>query len=165
MLTWTHKKGSDDQWLYLPALKRVKRITSRNKSGSFMGSEFAYEDLGSQEIEKYSHKFVAEESLNGRKTWKLERVPTDKKSGYSKLVTWIDQKYMNAVKVDYYDRRGSLLKTATFSNWKKFGKYWRAAKIEMINKQTRKKSLLVWSNRKLGQSYDDDDFDKDELAD
>ncbi len=57
-LTFSHKIGPDDQWLYLPALKRVKRITSDNRSGSFVGSEFAYEDLGSQEIEKYTDRVV-----------------------------------------------------------------------------------------------------------
>ena len=56
-LTFTHKVGDDDQWLYLPSIKRVKRISSSNKSGPFMGSEFSYEDLSSQEVEKYTYKF------------------------------------------------------------------------------------------------------------
>jgi len=60
-LNYTHKAGDDDQWLYLPALKRVKRIASRNKSGSFMGSEFAYEDIASQEVEKYTYKWLRDE--------------------------------------------------------------------------------------------------------
>ncbi|WP_296380521.1 outer membrane lipoprotein-sorting protein, partial [Winogradskyella sp.] len=59
-LTFTHKIGSDDQWLYLPSIKRVKRISSNNKSGPFVGSEFAYEDLSSQEVEKYAYKFLEE---------------------------------------------------------------------------------------------------------
>ena len=66
MLTWTHRKNDDDQWLYLPAVKRVKRISSNNKSGSFMGSEFAYEDLGSQEVDKYKYKLLADEPVAGR---------------------------------------------------------------------------------------------------
>ena len=60
-LTFTHKVGSDDQWLYLPAVKRVKRISSSNKSGPFMGSEFAYEDISSQEVGKYSYKYLKNE--------------------------------------------------------------------------------------------------------
>ncbi|MEW6601074.1 MAG: outer membrane lipoprotein-sorting protein, partial [Nitrospirota bacterium] len=64
-LNYTHKVGDDDQWLYLPALKRVKRISSRNKSGSFMGSEFSYEDISSQEIEKYTYKWVQNEPYEG----------------------------------------------------------------------------------------------------
>jgi len=61
MLTYTHGLKPDDQWLYLPALKKIKRISSRNKSGPFMGSTFAFEDLGSQEVEKYSYKYLRDE--------------------------------------------------------------------------------------------------------
>src|SRR5215211_3869190 len=57
-LVYSHKKGDDDQWLYLPALKQVKRISSSNKSGPFMGSEFAYEDVSFQEVEKFAYKYL-----------------------------------------------------------------------------------------------------------
>jgi hypothetical protein len=67
-MTFTHKIGPDDQWLYLPAIKRVKRISSNNKSGPFMGSELAFEDLSSQEVEKYTYKFIKKENLNGTKS-------------------------------------------------------------------------------------------------
>ena len=65
LLTHTHKTGDDDQWLYLPALKRVKRIGSSNRSGSFVGSEFSYEDLSSQEVEKYTYRWLREEPCPG----------------------------------------------------------------------------------------------------
>jgi outer membrane lipoprotein-sorting protein len=164
MLTWTHKTGNDDQWLFLPAINRVKRISSGNKSGSFMGSEFAYEDLGSQEVEKYKHKYLADETLNGRKTWKLERVPVDSESGYSKLVSWVDQEYMNPLKIEYYDRKGELLKTATFSGYSKQGKWWRPGGISMVNHQTKKESHLTWRERKLSIELKDKAFESDELG-
>ena len=163
MLTWTHKSKDDDQWLYLPAIRRVKRISSRNKSGSFMGSEFAYEDLGSQEPEKYSHRFLEELTVKGRPMWKTERVPNDKRSGYSRQVQWIDKGYMSVVKVEYYDRKGELLKTSTLSNFKRYGKLWRPQKITMRNHQTKKVSILTWTQRKLFVPLDADDFSKDEL--
>ena len=62
VLTYSHGLKPDDQWLYLPALKRVKRINSRNKSGPFIGSEFAFEDLGSQEVEKYTYIYLRDEA-------------------------------------------------------------------------------------------------------
>lgn len=164
MLTWTHKQGNDDQWLFLPAINRVKRISSGNKSGSFMGSEFAYEDLGSQEVEKYKHKYLADDALDGRKVWKLERVPTDPESGYSKLVTWMDQEYLNPLKIEYYDRKGELLKTAKFTAYKQHGKYWRAGGISMVNHQTKKESHLTWSDRKVGVELRDKAFESDELG-
>ena len=78
LLTHSHKSGDDDQWLYLPALKRVKRIASNNKSGPFMGSEFAYEDLSSQEVEKYTYKYLKDEVLDGQDMFVIERYPTDR---------------------------------------------------------------------------------------
>lgn len=163
MLTWTHKKGNDDQWLYLPALKRVKRITSRNKTGSFMGSEFSYEDLGSQEVEKYTYKFMKDDQLNKRPVSVIERVSTDKNSGYSKQIVYMDNEYQNATKIEYFDRKGELLKIALFTEFTKHGKFWRAHKIDMKNVQTKKQSILSWKNRKLNQKFSDSKFNQNRL--
>lgn len=163
MLTWSHATKADDQWLYMPALKRVKRISSKKRTGSFMGSEFAYEDLGSQELDKYTYLFLREESVEGRLSWVIERKPTDPDSGYSKQVTWLDKEYMGATKIDFYDRKNELLKTMTFENWQQHGKYWRADTIDCFNHQTKKRSILSWKNRKLGVSLDDSDFDSEAL--
>ena len=166
MLTWSHKSKTDDQWLYLPSLGRVKRISSRNKSGSFMGSEFAYEDLGSQETEKYTdYKYLGDATVDGRKTWKLHRVPTERRSGYSKQIVWMDPVYQNALKIEYYDRKGELLKTMTLSGYEKLNqKYWRAARIDVINHQTQKKSSLTWAKRRLGADVDDTEFESESLS-
>lgn len=165
MLTWSHGTKNDDQWLYLPSLKRVKRISSRSKSGSFMGSEFAYEDLGSQEIEKYTYKYLRDEQLAERKQWVIEQVPTDKRSGYSRQVAWIDQNYRQPTKIDFYDRKGAHLKTFRFADYKQFGKWWRAMKIEAVNHQTKKRSNLTWEAREVGINVERDTFTKDGLKD
>jgi len=164
MLTWSQKTGDDDQWLYLPALKRVKRISSRNKSGSFMGSEFSYEDLGSQEVEEYTHKFLGEVELDGRTCWKQERVPASSKSGYSKEVVWIDQEYMNPLRIDYYDRKGELLKTSRFMGYTKMDRWWRVTEILVENVQTKKKSRLVWQSRELNREFPEWRFASDNLV-
>ena len=74
-LSFTHATKADDQWLYLPALKRVKRISSSNKSGPFMGSEFAYEDISSQEIEKYTYEWLKDEAVDGKEAFVIQRNP------------------------------------------------------------------------------------------
>ena len=84
LLTFSHKVADDDQWLYLPALARVKRIASANKSGSFMGSEFAYEDIGSREVEKYTYKYLREETYEGVPCLVMERYPVSPYSGYKR---------------------------------------------------------------------------------
>lgn len=162
MLTHTHKNEDDDQWLFMPKLNRVKRISSSNKTASFMGSEFSYEDLGSQEIEKYTYKYIKDDVFNGRKVWIVERYPVNKKSGYKKQISYIDQEKLTALKVDYFNRRGDLLKTATFSDFKEYKignkKMFRANKIFMDNKLTRKQSELLWLSRNIGAPVKDSDF-------
>jgi hypothetical protein len=164
LLTFTKKQGDDDQWLYLPAVKRTKRISSSNKSGSFMGSEFAYEDIGSQEPEKYTWKFLADAKEGGRDCWQLERIPVDKNSGYSRQVLWMDREYKQPQKIEYYDRKGELLKTSMFSDYKKFGALWRVGAINVVNAQTKKKSVLTWTNRKLGAQVDESNFRSEALG-
>ena len=85
-----HKDKADDQWLYLPALKRVKRISSANRSGSFMGSEFAYEDMSPPEVERFTYRYLREEPCGELTCTVVERMPVDAKSGYSRQVVWQD---------------------------------------------------------------------------
>ncbi|MCB9094742.1 MAG: outer membrane lipoprotein-sorting protein [Halobacteriovoraceae bacterium] len=169
MLTWTHKKDDDDQWLFMPSLKRVKRIHANNKTASFMGSEFSYEDLGSQEVEKYNYKFLKDEKENGDEFWVIERTPLNKKSGYKKQVVKISKKYMSAVEVQYFNKRDELLKVATFSDFKPYTingkKMFRANKIHMINKLTKKESILTWQDRTLGKDLSNNEFKKEGLSD
>jgi len=164
LLTYTHKSDSDDQWLYLPALKRVKRIASRNKSGPFMGSEFAYEDLSSQEVEKYTYKFIEETELNGDPMFLIERDPVDKYSGYTRQLVWINKVEYRPEQIEFYDRKNSLLKTLTFKKYQKYlGQFWRAEEMFMINHQTEKTTLLTWKDYKFGNGFSENDFKKNSL--
>ena len=164
-LNYTHKMGDDDQWLYLPALKRVKRISSRNKSGSFMGSEFSYEDISSQEIEKYTYKWLRDEIFNGMECFVVERYPVDNKnSGYSRQVSWIDKLEYRTWKVQYYDRKNEHLKTLVMSNYQQYeNKFWRALEMHMTNHQTGKSTLLQFTDFKFMVDLNDDDFSKNSL--
>ncbi len=161
ILTWEHIDRDDDQWLYLPALKRVKRIASRNKSGSFMGSEFSYEDIGNQNYKKYTFKGEPQKvMLDSIECYKGVRIPKNKNSGYTKQVTWVDTKDFLIRKIDYYDRKKELLKTAIFSDYKKIDGVWRMGKIKMINHQNDKSTILIWKEDKIKAGLTDKDFDK-----
>jgi len=163
-LSFTHAIKPDDQWLYLPALKRVKRISSSNKSGPFMGSEFAYEDISSQEIEKYKYKFIKDEDLNGRATFVNERYPQYKHTGYTRQLVWIDKQMYQPLKVEFYDRKGELLKTLTYHDYKQYlNQYWRPDRMEMLNHQTGKSTTLLWSEYQHKIGLTDRDFDKKSL--
>lgn len=165
LLTFTHKTGDDDQWLYLPALKRVKRISSSNQSGPFMGSEFAFEDLSSQEVEKYAYRYLRDEELNGQDCFVIERDPVHPKSGYTRQVAWLDKEHYRIQKIDYYDRKESLLKTFTATEYVQYlDQYWRASTMLMVNHQTEKSTTLNWSNFAFRTGLRDRDFDRNSLA-
>jgi len=163
-LSFSHPVEADDQWLFLPALKRVKRISSRNKSGPFMGSEFAFEDLSSFEVEKYTYKYLGDEEVNGLQSFKVEQYPVDENSGYTRRVVWLDKDEYRAQKIDFYDRKDSLLKTLTYSGYKQYlAKHWRADKQEMINHQNGKSTELKWSNYNFKTGLSDSDFNRNSL--
>ncbi len=163
-LSHTHVTEADDQWLYLPAVKRIKRISSANKSGPFMGSEFSYEDLSSQEVGKYIHKFVGEETVAGRATFKLEQTPTYAKSGYVRRLTWIDKEHYYPIKTEFYDRKNALLKTLEFSDYQQYlDKFWRAGKMQMQNHQNGKSTDLVWEGYEFKLGLKDSDFSQTAL--
>ena len=163
-LSFTHATEPDDQWLYLPALKRVKRISSRNKSGSFMGSEFAYEDLSSQEVEKYRYKWLRDEALDGKRTMVVEYFPAYENSGYTRQVVWIDAEIWQVVRTEYYDRKNALLKTLTIDGYRQYvDKHWRADTMHMENNQTGKSTAIQWSDYRFGTGLTDRDFDRNAL--
>tara|TARA_R110002072_G_scaffold301462_2_gene481248 strand:+ start:9285 stop:10091 length:807 start_codon:yes stop_codon:yes gene_type:complete len=164
LLTFSHKTESDDQWLYLPALKRVKRIASKNKSGPFMGSEFAFEDLSSQEVEKYTYEYLKDEACGNLNCFVVKRIPTDENSGYTSQITWIDQTEYRVIKVDFYDRKKTLLKTLNSEGYTQYSdKFWRPAKMAMQNHQTGKSTDLLWKDYQFKTGLDDGDFSKNSL--
>ena len=165
LLTYSHKTADDDRWLYLPALKRVKRIAGNNKAGPFMGSEFAFEDLGSQEIEKYTYKHLRDETLDGQDCFVSERYPADKDSGYTRQVIWMDKIEYRPLKIEFYDRKQSLLKTLDFKDYQKhLDKYWRANRLDMLNHQTGKSTTLLFKGYKFRNGYSERDFDQNGLS-
>jgi len=164
LLSFTHKQGPDDQWLYLPALKRVKRIASDNKSGPFMGSEFAYEDITSREVDKYTYRYLRDERIDGMDMFVLERYPKDEKSGYTRQVIWLDKAHYKERRIDYYDRKDSLLKTLVFTDYHQYGdNFWRAHDMFMENHQTGKSTRLLQKNFRFNVGLTDRDFDKNSL--
>ena len=163
-LSFSHIVDPDDQWLYLPALKRVKRISSSNKSGPFMGSQFAYEDLASFEVGKYNYKYLRDELLGENDSFVIENTPLYEYSGYTRQVVWIDKTRYIPLQVKYYDRKNDLLKTAQFIDYQQYlGQYWRADKQRMVNHQNGKTTQLLLTDYQFKTGLTTRDFDKNSL--
>ncbi len=165
LLSISHISKDDDQWLFLPSLKRTKRIASSNKSGPFMGSEFSYEDLSSYEVEKYTYRFIRSEACGEQQCFVLESTPKDKYSGYSKRISWIGHDHYRVHKTEFYDRRGDLLKTLELDQYKLYlSKYWRPHRLKMVNHQSGKSTDLLNTEVSFSNGYTDKDFTKNVLA-
>lgn len=163
-LSHTKITEPDDQWLYLPALKRVKRISSANKSGPFVGSEFAYEDLVSQEVAKYTYKWLRDEACGDLQCFVIERFPVYENSGYTKQVVWIDQEEYRAITIEFYDRKNSLLKTLQNLDYKEYlDQYWRAHTLQMDNHQTGKSTTLTFDKYQFKVGSRESDFTSNRL--
>lgn len=164
LLTHQHVGKDDDQWLYLPALKRVKKIASNKKSGPFMGSEFSFEDIGGQEISDYDYKYIKDGVADGLDCFVVESYPKDKNSGYTKVITWVDKEHYRTIKAEFYDRKKSHLKTMTTEGFKQYqNKFWRPAKLHMVNHQTGRSTTLEQLNIEFKTGLSDSDFTKNSL--
>ena len=174
MLTFSHGLKPDDQWLYLPALKRVKRIHSRNKSGPFVGSEFAYEDLSSQEVEKYTYKYLREEACGEWLCHVIERFPAYEFSGYARQIVWLDKDEYRVAKVEYYDRKNALLKTLSMTGYREYmvdssgsggnKSFWRPHEMFMQNHLTGKSTKLLRENFRFKTGLTTRDFNPNTLS-
>jgi hypothetical protein len=163
-LTYSQILQPDDQWLYLPALKRVKRISSKNKSGPFMGSEFSYEDISSPEVGKYTYKYIGAEACGKMDCTIVERYPLYEHSGYTKQVVYLDNEEFRPIIIKSYDRKGDLLKTLEYKGYQQYlDKYWRADAFYMVNHQTGKSTDLLWTDYQFKTGLKESDFVKGKL--
>ena len=159
VLTHSHGLEPDDQWLYLPSLKRVKRISTVNKSGPFVGSEFAFEDIASWELEKYTYKYLRDEKLDEFDTFVIENTPVYEHSGYTRQIEWIDKTIYQPRRIDFYDRKNELLKTLIFSDYAlHLERFWKAGKLVMTNHQNGKSTELLRQNYKFRNDFNGRDF-------
>ena len=129
-----------------------------------MGSEFAFEDLSSREVAKYTYLYLRDEAINGEDSFVVESKPNYKYSGYTRTVAWISKETYQPLKLEYYDRKKSLLKTMTATGYQQYlGKFWRPDSLNMVNHQTKKETRLEFSNYQFQKGLSDRDFNKSSL--
>ena len=164
LLAHAHKGREDEQWLYLPALARVKRISGSNRSGSFMGSEFSFEDFSTPDLDEFTYEHLRDEPCGHKTCWVMEQMSKDTKTSYRRRVAWIDQTDLLPHRIDFYDRRNELQKTLTFSDYKLYqDKFWRAHLFHMKNHLTGKQTHLHWDEIKFGVGLNERDFTRNAL--
>ena len=152
----------DDQWLFLPALRKSKRIASSDKSGSFMGSDFNYSDLTKPDLEDYDYKLIKEEEVDGHKTWRIESTPrkpaTAEETGYSKGVAWIRQDNYMVVRAVRWVHNSSRMKFMQIKKLERIDGIWVATEMQMVTREgnaTVHATTLQFNNVRFNQKLDD----------
>lgn len=159
-MNWSYLDSAkdDDQWLYLPALRKVRRLSASEKEDSFMGTDFTYDDMGDRKVEEDNHKLIGSERIEGQDCFKVESTPKDPKYMYSKKVTWVVKGEWIPLKVDYYDRKKRHLKTLTYGGWKKIEGVWVTSRMEMANHLTKHRTLLEMPETRVNVGLDEKIF-------
>ena len=168
LLTWEAKDGNDDQWLYLPSVRKPKRIAASGKKNRFMGTDYAYEDIRPESVAVNKYALTGSEAVDGQDCFLLEATPATERqandSGYSKRKIWVRKDNYATVKREYYDKQGKLEKVEAL---KKFvnvkGTVWRANEIEMRDVQNGTSTITIIENRLVDRGIKDDFFTEAEL--
>lgn len=163
-LSFTHKNSLHEMWIYLPALRRVKQIVNNAMLQPFMGTQFTYEDMASFEASGYTYRYIKDENLEGIMTHVVEYSPVSKHSGYGRQEVWVDSQRFIPLKIEYYDRKNSPLKTQVFKKYSlQYDKYWKAGEQVITNHQTGTTTVLTTKNYTFKNGFTNNDFSKKSL--
>lgn len=162
LLTIEHSDRDDDQWLYMPAQKKTRRISAAAKSDSFMGTDFTYDDMSSIKLDEYDYTIKGKETIDGVEAIVIESVPNNDKrreeSGYSKSIVWVDPARYVMLKSDFYNLKGEHIKTLVLSGYKQYDKIWMPDRMEMTTLKREHRTVLDFSNTSINKGLDDDLF-------
>jgi outer membrane lipoprotein-sorting protein len=158
-MNWSYTDSrDDDQWIYLPALKRVRRISSDSKGDYFMGSDFTYDDLGDRHPNEDTHTLLREETVDGKDCYVVESVPKDPSYMYSKTITWVMKDNFLGLKREFYDRNGKLLKELNIKKFDKIEGYWIILQTEMKTVQKNHRTDMDFKKVEINTGVSDSQF-------
>jgi len=160
-LTWDYndENRDDDRWLYLPAMKKTRRISgSSAKKEYFMGSDFTYDDMGNRSVDADKHVFLREEILDGHACYVVESTPKEDDGLYSRTVGWIRKDNYIAQKVMFYDRMDKLMKELQVEELKEIDGIWTATRVTMMNHQRNHRTVISIESMEYDTPMDGSQF-------
>jgi len=158
-LTWDRIDAKfDDQWLYLPALKKVKRIRAKDKERSFMGTDFSYEDLSARDLKFDEYELIGEGIVHGTQCYKINAIPLEKRTQYGSRLIWVDKENFLMKRVEFYNKKEMVFKILDIPDHVKNGDYWTATKMIMKNLKNNHRTELTVLKVKYDQNLKDNVF-------
>ncbi|MBI4831919.1 MAG: outer membrane lipoprotein-sorting protein [Candidatus Lindowbacteria bacterium] len=168
LLTVEYSARDDDQWLYLPALRKVRRISASDQGDNFMGTDFTYEDIRSEKLDQHQYTVARSETIDGHDCYVIEAVPSTEKqkkeSGYSRREIWVRKDIFLTVQTKYYDKKGEHFKTEVRTDVVEVcPNIYRPNFMEMKNLKTKHTTQLGFDERKINKGLNDTIFTEREL--
>jgi outer membrane lipoprotein-sorting protein len=158
-MTWSWEDGrDDDQWIFLPALRRVKRIASDSKNDSFMGSDFTYDDLGERHPSEDRHRLLREETVNGEECYVVENIPLGSDDAYTKTISWISKEKWIGMKREYYDGKSKVYKELGIGAFEEIDGYWVITDMTMKDLGRKSSTRIEMNDVSFSVELDDDFF-------
>jgi len=166
-LTYDYYGGDqdDDQWLYLPDLRKTKRIASSDKSSSFMGSDFSYADMTRRVLDEWDYKLLKEDLVDGQKVWLIETLPVSKavedRYGYKKSIVYVRQDNFMVIRAIHVLKSGNKVKYMEVKKIDQIDGIWVAVETWMKttrNKRTLHRTILTMDDIKYNQDLDESIF-------
>ena len=161
LLNKQYSKDNENQWIYMPDLKKLQRIAQGSKKNYFMGTDFTYEDLSADKLDNYHYKLLREEKLKVNKHDKnddcyvIQAIPTDSykpKTGYGKKILWITKDHFYTKKIEFYDKKGKFIKNEISWDFiNPVGTVYRPIKIIVNNKKENHKTLVKVVDLKINK--------------
>ena len=160
VLTYTHDSAADEQWVYLPAIRRVKRLTLESKGGAFLSSQFAFEDLLPFQLQKYTYRRLPDDTYQGEPCYVMESVPVAGSSVYGRLVHWIAKSDYRLLKTRFFDKDNYLQKTLYIEKHQLYrDKYLRPVRLKMVDESSGDTTVSIWSDLVYDRQLDEREFD------
>lgn len=158
-MNWSYTSDKpDDQWIYLPAIKKTKRISSDSKSDYFMGSDFTYDDLGDRKVEDDTHSLLRKDEIEGVSYYVIESIPKEADYMYSKTITWINTESFIGLKKEFYDEDEELLKVLSILQVEDIENLLVITHSEMKNVQKNHSTSMKLSDIKINTGIEDAKF-------
>ena len=150
-MNWSYSDPGrpDDQWIYLPALRSVRRISAERRNDSFMGSDFTYDDLGERHPDLDTHRLEGTETIDGRTVYIVESVPRDGSSAYGRTRSWIAEGIWIGLRREFYDRAGEHIKTLTVNEYREIDGFWTIERMVMKNEVSGHSTTMELSELRL----------------
>lgn len=146
-LSWEYDnpEKDDDKWLYMPALRKVRRISGASTNEAFMGSDFTYDDMGDRNVDEDTHTLLGEEAVDGVDCWKIRAVPVEKEPAYDRRILWVRKDANKVIRAEYLDAQG-LIKTFTVMDMAKVQGFWTIRKMKMENHRDTHATIMTVSD-------------------